>query len=174
MIIKLYRREWQTMKFIQACRKRKFLGAWLRFMMTNSLVDQSLKNLRKYGLRLTKQRKAMLEVLAKAENPLSAEETHSTIAPASCDLVTVYRSLEQFERIGVVQMGVRENGTKVYCLAHGHDHHHHLTCRTCGRTERVDLCLGKELEDVGRSFGFTDLSHVMEVFGTCPDCRDVS
>lgn len=141
------------------------------FIMANSLVDQSLNNLQKSGLRLTKQRKAMLDVLAKAENPLSAEETHSKLESATCDLVTVYRSLEQFERIGVVQLGVRENGTKVYCLSHGHGHHHHLTCRACGRTERVDLCIGEELEDVGRSYGFTDLSHVMEVFGTCPECQ---
>ena len=41
----------------------------------------------------------MLEVLAKAENPLSAEETHSKLESATCDLVTVYRSLEQFERM---------------------------------------------------------------------------
>ena len=60
--------------------------------MANSLVDQSLNNLQKSGLRLTKQRKAMLEVLAKAENPLSAEETHSKLESATCDLVTVYRS----------------------------------------------------------------------------------
>ena len=103
---------------------------------------------------------------------LSAEETHSELPRATCDLVTVYRSLDQLERIGILQLGVRENGTKVYCLSHGHDHHHHLTCRACGRTERVDLCMGEELNQVGYSFGFTDLTHVMEVFGTCPDCKE--
>ena len=139
--------------------------------MTSSLIEECLNNLSKAGLRVTKQRRAMLATLAKAQNPLSAEETFSQLPSATCDLVTVYRSLEQFERVGVVQLGVRENGTKVYCLSHGHDHHHHLTCRACGRTERVDLCIGEELEAVGRSFGFTDLSHVMEVFGTCPACR---
>ena len=149
----------------------KYLRSIYQVTMTKSLVDQSLQNLSRAGLRVTKQRRAMLDVLAKAQNPLSAEETHSKLESATCDLVTVYRSLEQFERIGVVQLGVRENGTKVYCLSHGHGHHHHLTCRACGRTERVDLCIGEELEDVGRSYGFTDLSHVMEVFGTCPECQ---
>lgn len=139
--------------------------------MSNSLVDKSLVHLSEAGLRLTKQRKAMLEVLVKAENPMSAEEAHAELPTSTCDLVTVYRSLEQFERVGVVQLGVRENGTKVYCLSHGHDHHHHLTCRICGRTERVDLCMAEELEKVGRSFGFTELSHVMELFGTCPVCK---
>jgi Fe2+ or Zn2+ uptake regulation protein len=139
--------------------------------MTDSLVDRTLLQLSEAGLRITKQRKALLSTLAEANNPLSADETHAQLAKGTCDLVTVYRSLEQFEKIGVLQLGVRENGTKVYCLSHGHDHHHHLTCRSCGRTERVDLCMGDELEKVGKSYGFTDMTHVMEVFGTCPDCK---
>ncbi len=139
--------------------------------MTDSLVDRTLLQLSEAGLRITKQRKALLSTLAEADNPLSADETHAQLAKGTCDLVTVYRSLEQFEKIGVLQLGVRENGTKVYCLSHGHDHHHHLTCRSCGRTERVDLCMGDELEKVGKSHGFRDMTHVMEVFGTCPDCK---
>jgi len=138
--------------------------------MTESLVEKTLLQLSQAGLRVTKQRKALLCTLADADNPLSAEETHAQLAKGTCDLVTVYRSLEQFEKIGVLQLGVRENGTKVYCLSHGHDHHHHLTCRSCGRTERVDVCMGDELEKVGRSFGYTKLTHVMELFGNCPDC----
>lgn len=139
--------------------------------MTRSLVDKSLMRLSESGLRVTKQRRAMLEALAKAENPFSAEEVHGQLTEARCDLVTVYRSLEQFERVGVVQLGVRENGTKVYCLSHGHGHHHHLTCRSCGHTERIDMCMGEEFEKVGESFGFTELNHVMELFGKCPDCN---
>ena len=139
--------------------------------MTESLVERTLLQLSAAGLRITKQRKAHLSILAEADNPLSADETHAQLAKGTCDLVTVYRSLEQFEKIGLLQLGVRENGTKVYCLSHGHDHHHHLTCRSCGRTERVDLCMGDELEKVGKSYGFTDMTHVMEVFGTCPDCK---
>ena len=82
-------------------------------------------------------------MLSAADNPMSAEETHKNLAEGICDLVTIYRSLEQLERAGVVQLGVRENGTKVYCLSHGNDHHHHLSCRSCGRTERVDVCMGE-------------------------------
>lgn len=124
------------------------------------------------GLRVTKQRKAMLEVLSAAENPMSAEDTYKHLSKGVCDLVTVYRSLEQLERAGVVQLGVRENGTKVYCLSHGNEHHHHLSCRSCGRTERIDVCMGEELEKIGKSFGFSELSHVMELFGLCPECSN--
>ena len=139
-------------------------------VMSSCLIQEAIDKLAPAGLRVTKQRKAMLEVLSASENPMSAEETHKHLSAGVCDLVTVYRSLEQLERAGVVQLGVRENGTKVYCLSHGNDHHHHLSCRSCGRTERVDVCMGEELEKIGKSFGFSELSHVMELFGLCPEC----
>jgi Fur family ferric uptake transcriptional regulator len=138
--------------------------------LMQELIREVLEKLRNKGLRVTEQRRAILEVLAKADTPRSAEETFAILPQQTCDLVTAYRCLEQFEKAGVVQRGVRENGTKVYCLGHGHDHHHHLTCRSCGRTERIDLCMGNELEDVAKSYGFVEITHVMEVFGTCPSC----
>ena len=134
------------------------------------LVENGITLLREKGLRVTEQRKAILEVLASADSPMSAEEAFAQLPSESCDLVTAYRCLEQFEKINVVQRGVRENGTKVYCIGHEHDHHHHLTCRNCGRTERIDLCMGEELEETAKSFGFVEIAHVMEVFGTCPSC----
>ena len=136
----------------------------------SDVVMHAIEALRENGLRVTEQRKAILEVLASLDSPRSAEETFSALPAETCDLVTAYRCLEQFEKAGVVERGVRENGTKVYCLNHGHGHHHHLTCRKCGCTERIDLCMGDELEEVAVGFGYTELSHVMEVFGLCPSC----
>ena len=135
------------------------------------LVSGLVKKLREKGLRVTEQRRAILEALAKSEAPKSAEESFSALPADTCDLVTAYRCLEQFEKAGIIELGVRENGTKVYCLGHGHGHHHHLTCRSCGHTERVDLCVGKELEKIGVGYGFTKITHLMEAFGICPECR---
>lgn len=134
------------------------------------LIENAINLLREKGLRVTEQRKKILEVLAEADGPISAEEAYAKLPDESCDLVTAYRSLEQFEKIDVVQRGVRENGTMVYCISNGHDHHHHLTCRNCGKTERIDLCMEKELKEKAKSFGFVEISHVMEVFGICPLC----
>ncbi|MGB0355633.1 MAG: Fur family transcriptional regulator [Opitutales bacterium] len=138
----------------------------------SKLVEQAITLLRKEGFRITEQRKAILEVLAKAESPMSADECFAGLTKVKCDLVTIYRCLEQFEKTGIVELGVRENGTRVYCLGHGHEggHHHHLTCRKCGHAERVDICMGNELEELARGHGFTNVTHVMEVFGLCPSC----
>ncbi len=134
------------------------------------LLDHAVDSLRSAGLRVTEQRRAILKALAEAEGTLSADETYELLEPETCDLVTVYRCLESFEKAGTVQRGVRENGTKVYCLAHGSDHHHHLTRRKCGATERIDVCVEADLEDLAKERGFRDVSHVLEVFGTCGDC----
>jgi Fe2+ or Zn2+ uptake regulation protein len=138
----------------------------------SKLVEQAITLLRKKGFRITEQRKAILAVLAKAESPMSADECFARLTKVKCDLVTIYRCLEHFEKAGIVELGVRENGTRVYGLGHGHEggHHHHLTCRSCGKTERIDLCMGKELEDVAKSYGYSEITHVMEVFGNCPSC----
>ena len=77
-------------------------------------VTKAISVLREKGLRITKQRKAILKVLFHADAPISAEENHARLTPSQCDLVTVYRCLEQFVKAGVVELGVRENGTKVY------------------------------------------------------------
>ena len=136
----------------------------------SDMVMHAIEILRAKGLRVTEQRRAILEALSRADSPKSAEETFTALPASTCDLVTAYRCLEQFEKAGVVERGVRENGTKVYCLSHGPGHHHHLSCRKCGRSERIDLCMGDEFEKVAEGFGYTEVSHVMEVFGLCPDC----
>ena len=74
-------------------------------------VESAIKLLRK-GLRITEQRKAILNVLAHADTPLSAEENHVNLTTEQCDLVTVYRCLEQFVKKGIVEMGVRKMGQK--------------------------------------------------------------
>jgi Fur family ferric uptake transcriptional regulator len=136
----------------------------------SDLVTKAISVLREKGLRITEQRKAILEVLSKTDAPISAEENHARLATSQCDLVTVYRCLDQFVKAGVVELGVRENGTKVYCFGHGHGHHHHLTCRKCGDSERVDVCMKDELEEIARGYGYCEITHVMEVFGVCPAC----
>lgn len=53
-------------------------------------------------------------------------------------------------------------------------HHHHLVCRQCGRTVEVE---GPTVEAwaaaIAGEHGFTDISHTMEVFGTCRDCAHI-
>ena len=63
------------------------------------------------------------------------------------------------------------DGETVYRACRTETHHHHLVCRVCGRTiEVAGPAVERWAEAVGREHGFSDVTHAVEVFGTCPDC----
>ena len=50
-------------------------------------------------------------------------------------------------------------------------HHHHLVCRSCGRTVEVSgPAVERWASVVAAENGFRDVSHDLEIFGTCADC----
>jgi Fur family ferric uptake transcriptional regulator len=102
----------------------------------------------------------------------SAQEIHDLLRRnrENVGLSTVYRTLQALADNGDVDMLRTEDGEAVYrrCST---THHHHLVCRSCGRTVEVE---GPTVERWSRSVasehGFTDVSHTLEIFGTCPAC----
>jgi len=64
-----------------------------------------------------------------------------------------------------------EDGEALYrrCSA---THHHHLVCRSCGRTVEVDgPAVERWADRVAAEHGYADVSHTLEIFGTCRDFR---
>ena len=49
-------------------------------------------------------------------------------------------------------------------------HHHHVICRVCGKMEPLPGCQAAFFENIAGKLGYTDLTHVLEVFGVCPAC----
>jgi len=71
---------------------------------------------------------------------------------------------------GDVDVLVGEDGEARYRQC-SDGHHHHLVCRTCGRTVEVAGPAVESWADrVAAQHGFADVSHTVEIFGTCPDC----
>ncbi|MGF1484913.1 MAG: Fur family transcriptional regulator [Opitutales bacterium] len=129
------------------------------------------QSIERSSLRMTHKRERLLEALVAVDRPISAAALRDRADLPESDLVTVYRTLEAFERIGIIQrIPLEENGC-LYELTETNDHHHHFICRECHRAERLDLCLAKELEAQARKLGFTEVTHLMEVYGLCEDCR---
>jgi Fur family transcriptional regulator, ferric uptake regulator len=127
--------------------------------------------LRVRGMRMTRQRERMLQALLAAPNPQSAEEIRVAAGFAPSDLVTVYRNLESFITLGLAQRILLENGTQLFEWVTPNAHHHHIICRQCHHTEPLEFCAADQLEARAAGSGFTELTHVIEVFGVCPDCR---
>jgi len=137
---------------------------------TAASTAAALKRLRAAGLRLTKPRRAILRALADAGAPVSVEEVHRALAGAA-DLVTVYRGMEGFARAGVVRRHPLESGKNLWALeATGDAHHHHVICRECGHADELNGCEAAKFENAARRLGYSNISHVFEIYGVCSSC----
>lgn len=124
-------------------------------------------------VRSTRQRTAVAEVLGKVDGFRSAQDLHDLLRHdgASVGLTTVYRHLQALADAGQVDVLRTDDGEAVYRRCPTVEHHHHLVCRACGRSVEVD---GPEVEawatTIAAGHGFTDVTHTVEVFGTCSSC----
>lgn len=123
--------------------------------------------------RVTKQRLAIQEVLTTQTNFRSAQEIHSLLTASGNEigLSTVYRNLTEMFESAEVDMLIATDGESLYRLC-SNDHHHHLTCSSCGLTIEIT---GEALEvwakQVGADHGFTNITHTLEISGTCKSCQ---
>ena len=122
---------------------------------------------------MTRQRTAVSRALADADGFQSAQALHEAMRRAgeSVGLTTVYRHLQALAEAGEVDVLRTGDGEAVYRRCAVDDHHHHLVCRSCGATVEVT---GPAVEtwaaQVAAEHGFRDVSHTVEVFGTCRAC----
>lgn len=103
----------------------------------------------------------------------SAREIHEMLVDCgeAVGLATVYRTLQLLAEHGEVDVLRTDEGEAIYRACSG-SHHHHLVCRSCGATVEVEgPAVERWASAVAGDNGFTDISHTLEIFGTCPDCR---
>lgn len=122
--------------------------------------------------RPTRQQAAVAAQLSRSEDFSSAQELHSRLREdgQKVGLATVYRTLTGMAEAGEVDMLRTDEGEAIYRMC-STGHHHHLVCRTCARAVEVEgPAVERWTERVAAEHGFTDVSHTLEIFGTCADC----
>lgn len=123
-------------------------------------------------LRPTRQRIAVAEAMASVDDFRSAQEIHELLGDRgeTVGLATVYRTLQRLADAGEVDMLRTEDGEAIYRRC-SDTHHHHLVCRSCGRTVEVEgPAVERWTRSISSQHGFTDVSHTLEIFGSCPSC----
>ena len=126
------------------------------------------------GRRATKQRAAVASLLEQLDELRSAQELHEELRTRGegIGLTTVYRTLQSLADAGEIDVLRIRGGEAVYRRCSSH-HHHHLVCRACGRTVEVEgPAVEKWAEKVAAENGFSQISHTVEVFGTCAGCAN--
>ena len=124
-------------------------------------------------LRPTKQRLAVIEAMGSFGDFRSAQEIHELLDERGerVGLATVYRTLQRLAEAGEVDLLRTESGETIYRRC-SDSHHHHLVCRECGATVEVEgPTVERWTRAIATDHGFGDVSHTLEIFGTCPDCR---
>ena len=124
------------------------------------------------GVRSTRQRSAISALLDEIDEFRSAQELHDELRKRGegIGLTTVYRTLQTLADAGTIDMLRTDTRESVYRRCSS-GHHHHLVCRHCGYTVEVE---GPTVEQwsqtVADEHGFADVSHTVEIFGSCRDC----
>ena len=137
-------------------------------MKRKQISSDILKNA---GLKITNERKAVLDLLIKTSTPMSANDLWNKLS-AKMNQATVYRILKQLVKSRILyQTDFREAQT---FYEYQHKHHHHIICTACGKKELLRLCLPRQLERKVKNASKIfkgNLDHTLEFFGTCNSCE---
>ncbi len=124
--------------------------------------------------RTTRQGRAIVGALRASPSFRSAQEIHTALRAngQKIGLTTVYRHLQRLVDDGAVDVLRQPEGEVVYRYCRSDEHHHHIVCRVCGRSAETDCPeLSGWADHLAASLGYSDVSHAVEVFGVCADCR---
>jgi Fur family ferric uptake transcriptional regulator len=122
---------------------------------------------------MTARQDKVRRALDASEGFRSAQEIYADLRSGGdkIGLTTVYRALQALSESGAVDVLRTDEGEAVYRACRTAEHHHHLVCRVCGRTIEVEgPTVERWAEAVGSEHGFVDVTHTVEVFGTCREC----
>lgn len=136
-----------------------------------SSVDEVLDLVRARGGRATSSRRVLLEVLFQADDHLSAEEIGARVQARAPDvhISTIYRNLEDLQRLGVVNHSHLGHGPATYQLASSA--HAHFICEGCGKMIEAPDELFRGLARTAKErLGFSIDPHHFAILGRCADC----
>jgi len=132
-----------------------------------------VQRFKEHGFRMTPQRRAILNILAKSEDHPSVEGVHAQLKESfpTMSLATVYKNVSLMKSLGeVLEIGVpdasnRYDGNKP-------DPHPHVICIRCKKVVDPDLASLDEMKnEVASETDFTILNHRLDFFGLCRECR---
>jgi Fur family peroxide stress response transcriptional regulator len=136
-------------------------------------LELLLNQFRQNGLKITPQRRVILELLVNDDSHPTAEQVYQRVLTVMPDVsrTTVYNTFRELSDIGEL--------TPVHDLSEGgqrydtnNEIHHHLYCVECHKLIDID----QDFEGISLSpeetSGYQILSHQVTFYGICPDCQD--
>lgn len=128
--------------------------------------------LRNAGLKVTKPRQLILNVLEKAKYPISIKDILKKISKNNIDQVTIYRNLNSLKEMGIVNQVDFRKDHALYELKDEQNDHHHIICTKCDMIEDFRGCDYEKIANkalIGSNFKKIT-GHSFEFFGICRNC----
>jgi len=150
------------------------MGGWLR------------GKLKGCGYKMTLAREAILDVIVKNNDHLSAEDIYLKVMSSfpGVGLATIYRTLEILVCRQILYKFDFGDGVARYELAESKDfkgskgHHHHLVCTKCSKVVDYTDFIDKEVkllneteEELSKKYNFNITNHFIQFYGLCERCR---
>jgi Fur family transcriptional regulator, ferric uptake regulator len=147
-------------------------GERLNTAETTGRLQKAVKDL---GIRLTRQRRVILQVMDEAEQHLDVDQIleRGRRIDSGVHLVTVYRTIDLLKKHGLIDELdlLHLRGDRHYYESHGPRDHIHVACLRCGKVREFESRLYEQLkEQIGRDFGMKVTVSRTEVGGYCADC----
>jgi Fur family ferric uptake transcriptional regulator len=152
---------------------RASTGERINTSETTGKLQQAVANL---GIRMTRQRRVILQVMDAAEQHLDVDQILDRAQKIDADvhLVTVYRTIDLLKKQGLIDELdlLHLRGDRHYYETHGPRDHIHVACLGCGKVREFESRLYEQLkEQIARDFKMKVTISRTEVGGYCEDCQ---
>lgn len=138
-------------------------------------MNKLIEKLKDNDCKVTLQRIAIYETLKDSNSHPNAETIHKELSPKypTISLATVYKSLELFVSLGLIQaINVEENSFRYDWKYKSHPH---LICSTCKKVEDLEIHPFSNLSHEAEILtGYSIEKQQLNFYGSCPDCIETS
>ncbi len=132
------------------------------------------EQLKRSGLKTTKRRKAILNILIKSNQPMAAEEIFLTLKKEEMkiNLSTVYRTLDALVNIDMITKISLMDEDRMLFEYNMLGHRHYLVCMGCKKIITIQNCpLGSYEKELENETNFKILGHKLYLYGYCSECQ---
>lgn len=139
-------------------------------------VQQIAHLLRMHRVRLTRQRRAILDAALHQEGHFSVDAVYAAVIQRdpAINLATVYRTLHRLEQIGVLRTFEAGHDRLLFEVA-GVEPHHHLVCTVCGNVQTIDAeAIAVLCACLRDRYAFAADPQHLAIAGRCAGCQQRS
>ncbi|MFW5971909.1 MAG: Fur family transcriptional regulator [Bacillota bacterium] len=144
--------------------------------MDEDIKEDLYEKLKDEGIRMTRQRKAIVNLLIDNKRPMTASDIYTILSrdDKNLRLSTIYRNLNMFVKKKVVRkIDLNIDKKENYFEFIQGEHHHHLVCVKCNEIIPFDCPLQEYEKEISERTNYHILDHKIKMYGICPQCKKI-